>query len=152
MLFHYMHRMAVSEILGFYICKPNGYGIMWCSQVNTSSKFGKWEYLWSPVHRKMPSSGGLGPKCIVSNQSAQQIPPKHWKLALALERSACWLDLVLHQHASTYINHYLFLFSVSCPLPRQEFEMVFLVSKMGWFYCVYSQGFGRVWMLNWNVI
>ncbi len=60
----------------------------------------------------------MGPTCKVSNQSFQQIPPKHWKLdwALNMQRSARCLQLVnvLPLISTTTTSSSSSSFSLSC--------------------------------------
>lgn len=91
-----MWSIAVSEKQCFIFASQMGF-CLWCSQVNTFLKNSeKWDILWRLILYKKPSSGVLGLKGIVCNQSFQQIPFKHWKLdwALNMQRNVCCLQLV----------------------------------------------------------
>lgn len=110
-------------------------------KLTPSSTSEKWDLLWRLIHYKKPSRGVWSPKCKVSNQCFQQIPPKHSKLdwALNMQRSARCLQLVnvlplistttsssssLSLSCLSLLSLYLFS-PCLCPL-GEEFEVAFL--------------------------
>ncbi len=139
-----------------------------CLQLWPSSKSEKWHLLWRLIHYRKSLNWVLGPKCTVSNQSFQQILPKHWKLGwgLNLQRSACCLQLVnmlplisTTSSSSSFLSCLSLISPLSLLAPslpqgkslKWRFLGIFF-PKWVLFCCVYGLGFGRASMLSWNLI